>query len=76
VDAELDFDGTADSSESIEACSDQDVDNFGPDRLRKGETVLRARTSRILLVLEQCHDSFNHQVAPQNAASRIYAYED
>ncbi len=38
------------------------LDKFGPDRLRKGETVLQLRTSRILLVLEQCHDSFNHQV--------------
>ncbi len=68
VDAGLHFEGTADPSEGTATCSDQEVDAFGPDRLRKGETVLRARTSRILLVLEQCHDSFNHQVAPQHAA--------
>lgn len=45
-----------------ESVSDGDTDLDGPPRLRKGETVLQARTARILLVLEQCHDSFNHQV--------------
>jgi hypothetical protein len=56
-------------SEITENFSDQEVDTFGPDRLRKGETVLRARTSRILLVLEQCHDSFNHQVRSPSGVS-------
>ena len=45
-----------------EQSTDSDTELFGPQRLRKGETVLQWRTSRILLVLEQCHDSINHQV--------------
>ena len=68
MDAGLDPDGTADSDSGggTGACSDREAEALlGPERLRRGEAVLRARTSRVLLVLEQCHDSLNHQVARQ-----------
>jgi hypothetical protein len=58
----------ADPSDPLGSCDEEesgsevDTETYGPHRLRKGETVLQARTARILLVLEQCHDSFNHQV--------------
>ncbi|KAG7379684.1 hypothetical protein PHYPSEUDO_008284 [Phytophthora pseudosyringae] len=38
-----------------------------PERLRRAETVLRRRTSRIVLVLEQCMDSHNHQAVLRTA---------
>ncbi|KAE8876619.1 hypothetical protein PF005_g3286 [Phytophthora fragariae] len=38
-----------------------------PERLRRAETVLRHRTSRIVLVLEQCMDSHNHQAVLRTA---------
>ncbi|RMX63156.1 hypothetical protein DD238_007401 [Peronospora effusa] len=38
-----------------------------PERLRRAETVLRHRTSRIILVLEQCMDSHNHQAVLRTA---------
>ncbi|KAI9918965.1 hypothetical protein PsorP6_011575 [Peronosclerospora sorghi] len=38
-----------------------------PERLRRAETVLRYRTSRIVLVLEHCMDSHNHQAVLRTA---------
>ncbi|EGZ11070.1 hypothetical protein PHYSODRAFT_264669 [Phytophthora sojae] len=38
-----------------------------PEHLRRAETVLRHRTSRIVLVLEQCMDSHNHQAVLRTA---------
>ncbi|KAG2851908.1 hypothetical protein PC114_g28836, partial [Phytophthora cactorum] len=38
-----------------------------PERLRRAETVLQHRTSRIVLVLEQCMDSHNHQAVLRTA---------
>ncbi|CAI5741869.1 unnamed protein product [Hyaloperonospora brassicae] len=38
-----------------------------PNRLRRAETVLQYRTSRIVLVLEQCMDSHNHQAVLRTA---------
>jgi tRNA G18 (ribose-2'-O)-methylase SpoU len=38
-----------------------------PERLRRAETVLRHRTGRIVLVLEQCMDSHNHQAVLRTA---------
>ncbi|OWZ19903.1 RNA methyltransferase [Phytophthora megakarya] len=38
-----------------------------PERLRRAETVLNHRTSRIVLVLEQCMDSHNHQAVLRTA---------
>lgn len=38
-----------------------------PVRLRRAETVLQHRTSRIVLVLEQCMDSHNHQAVLRTA---------
>lgn len=38
-----------------------------PRRLRKVETVLSSRTSRIILVLERCYDSHNHQAVLRTA---------
>jgi hypothetical protein len=49
-------------AEDNESIGEDLIDTCGPERLRKGEAVLQGRTSRILLVLEQCFDSFNHQV--------------
>ncbi|KAG6622548.1 RNA methyltransferase, TrmH superfamily protein [Phytophthora cinnamomi] len=41
--------------------------NEAPERLRRAETVLRHRTSRLVLVLEQCMDSHNHQAVLRTA---------
>ncbi|RLN93598.1 hypothetical protein BBJ28_00015855 [Nothophytophthora sp. Chile5] len=38
-----------------------------PERLRRAEMVLAHRTSRIVLVLEQCMDSHNHQAVLRTA---------
>uniref|UniRef100_A0AAV1UQ48 tRNA/rRNA methyltransferase SpoU type domain-containing protein n=1 Tax=Peronospora matthiolae TaxID=2874970 RepID=A0AAV1UQ48_9STRA len=38
-----------------------------PERLRRAETVLQHRTSRLVLVLEQCMDSHNHQAVLRTA---------
>ncbi|KAG7383798.1 hypothetical protein PHYBOEH_009792 [Phytophthora boehmeriae] len=38
-----------------------------PERLRRAETVLAHRTRRIVLVLEQCMDSHNHQAVLRTA---------
>ncbi|KAH7468440.1 tRNA (guanosine(18)-2'-O)-methyltransferase [Phytophthora ramorum] len=38
-----------------------------PERLRRAETVLRHRTARLVLVLEQCMDSHNHQAVLRTA---------
>ncbi|GAB9469803.1 hypothetical protein Gpo141_00007070 [Globisporangium polare] len=38
-----------------------------PERLRRAETVLHHRTGRIVLVLEQCMDSHNHQAVLRTA---------
>ena len=45
---------------------ERDLDGI-PRRLRLAETVLRARTSRILLVLERCYDDLNQQAVLRTA---------
>ncbi|DAZ92557.1 TPA: hypothetical protein N0F65_012787, partial [Lagenidium giganteum] len=42
-------------------------ESVAPERLRRAETVLAHRTSRLLLVLEQCMDSHNHQAVLRTA---------
>ncbi|RLN14216.1 hypothetical protein BBJ28_00009354 [Nothophytophthora sp. Chile5] len=42
-----------------------------PGRLRRAETVLAHRTSRIVLVLEQCMDSHNHQAVLRTAEGTV-----
>ncbi|TMW67057.1 hypothetical protein Poli38472_012173 [Pythium oligandrum] len=38
-----------------------------PERLRRAEAVIQHRTSRLVLVLEQCMDSHNHQAVLRTA---------
>ncbi|KAG2792687.1 hypothetical protein PC111_g23356, partial [Phytophthora cactorum] len=47
--------------------SSGDTTDAAPERLRRAETVLQHRTSRIVLVLEQCMDSHNHQAVLRTA---------
>ncbi|RLN53495.1 hypothetical protein BBJ29_008003 [Phytophthora kernoviae] len=47
--------------------SEDEVAQDAPERLRRAETVLAHRTSRIVLVLEQCIDSHNHQAVLRTA---------
>jgi len=57
---------TEDNQENIDTTYTDDQ-NGPPMRLRRAETVLRNRTSRMILVLERCLDSHNHQAVIRTA---------